>query len=265
MSSTTPTRRSAALVGRFKLWRIQRRLAGNRLLRAFARDYPEAFFVEVGANDGEQEDQLRPFILKREWRGIMVEPVPWIFARLRENYGHLDRVALANVAIADRDGTLPFYHLAEAAEGERVPPWYHTIGSFSREAVLGHANRIRDIERRLVETEVATLTFDSLLARHGVDRVDLLLTDTEGHDWEIIRNVDLAAHRPRLVVYEHYHLPVATREHRAGHMDAAGYDTLEEGFDTFCLRREDDRLTQAFRELEPLVGGVYAEEDGSRA
>jgi FkbM family methyltransferase len=254
-----------SLVGRYKWWRIRRRLAGNRLLRAFAREYPEAFFVEVGANDGQEDDQLRPYILKRAWRGIMVEPVPWIFERLRANYGHLDRVELVNVAIADQDGKLPFYHMAQAAEGERVPPWYHTIGSFSRDAVLGHARQIGDLERRIVETEVPTLRFDSLLARNGAPRVDLLLTDTEGHDWEIIRSIDLAAHRPRLVVYEHYHLPVVTREERRAHMEAAGYDTLEEGFDTFCLRREDDRLDRTFHALKPLVGGVYAEEDGTRA
>jgi len=252
------------VVKRFMYWYVQRRLAGNRLLRAFAREYPEAFFVEVGANDGEAEDQLRPHILKHRWRGIMVEPVPWIFERLRANYGHLERVELANVAIADHDGTLPFYHLAEAAEGEPLPGWYHTIGSFSRDAVLGNARQISDIERRLVETEVPTLTFDSLLARHGAPRVDLVLTDTEGHDWEIIRSIDLATHRPRLVVYEHYHLPVATRDQRTAHMADAGYDTLEEGFDTFCLRRGDDRLDRAFAGLEPFVGGVYAEEDDSR-
>lgn len=254
-----------SLVARVKLWRVRRKLAGRRLLRAFAGAYPEAFFVEIGANDGEEEDQLREHIVRGAWRGIMVEPVPWVYARLRANYGALERVALENVAIADRDGSAPFYHLAEAAPGERLPAWYHTIGSFSRDAVLGSAPHISDIERRLVETEVPTLTFDSLLARHGAPRVDLVLTDTEGHDWEIIRSIDLATHRPRLVVYEHYHLPVATREQRTAHMADAGYDTLEEGFDTFCLRREDDRLDRAFAGLQPFVGGVYAEEDDRRA
>ena len=246
---------------RLRLRRIRHRLAGQRLLRAFARAYPEAFFVEIGANDGTEEDQLRAHIRRRAWRGIMVEPVPWIFEHLRENYGDLDRVQLANVAIGDRDGTLPFFHVAQAAPGESLPSWYHAIGSFSRENVLKHADHIPDIASRLVETQVPTLGFASLLERHGAPQVDLVLIDTEGHDWEIIRTIDLSVHRPRLVIYEHYHLPVATRPERRAHMAAAGYETLEEGFDTFCLRREDDRLQRTFERLRPLVEGVYAEED----
>jgi FkbM family methyltransferase len=254
-----------SLAARVKLWRVRRKLAGRRLLRAFAGAYPEAFFVEIGANDGEEEDQLREHIMRGAWRGIMVEPVPWVYARLRANYGALERVALENVAIADRDGSAPFYHLAEAAPGERLPAWYHTIGSFSRDAVLGHAAQIPGLQERLVETEVPTLTFASLLARHGTPAVDLLLVDTEGHDWAIVRSIDLGAVAPRLLVYEHYHLPAAARDERRAHLEAAGYATLEEGFDTFCLRRAGDALDATFASLEPFVGGVYAEQDGSRA
>lgn len=83
--------------------RLQRRLAGPRILRAFADRYPKAFFVEIGANDGEQHDHLRPLILGEEWRGIMVEPVPYVFERLRQNYDRvLERVTLENSAITKR-------------------------------------------------------------------------------------------------------------------------------------------------------------------
>ena len=83
---------------------VEASVAGPRLLRAFADAYPDAFFVEIGSNDGERSDHLRPFILSRRWSGIMVEPVPYIFERLQRNYGGTDRIVLANLAIADRDG-----------------------------------------------------------------------------------------------------------------------------------------------------------------
>ena len=43
---------------RLRYRRLLARMAGPRLLRRFAEAYPEAFFVEIGANDGEQHDQL---------------------------------------------------------------------------------------------------------------------------------------------------------------------------------------------------------------
>ena len=60
---------------KLKYRRLLARMAGPKLLDAFAQSFPQAFFVEIGANDGEQHDHLRPLILSRRWSGVMVEPV----------------------------------------------------------------------------------------------------------------------------------------------------------------------------------------------
>lgn len=243
--------------GRFRYRRLLRRMAGPKLLRAFAEAYPDAFFVEIGANDGSQHDHLRPFITSGRWRGIMVEPVPFVFARLQSNYAGNARVVCENAAITDRDGRLPFHHLAEASPDEDLPGLYDAIGSFSREAVLAHAHLIPDVEARLVTTEVPTLTFDSLCRRHAVERVDLVVIDTEGHDWEVIRTIDLERHRPRLLVHEHYHLSRADREASRTHLERRGYETMEEGMDTFSLDvTVEDGLTRRWRALEPALPGA---------
>jgi len=247
-----------------KYRRVQRRLAGPKLLRAFAERYESPFFVEIGANDGDHHDHLRPFILSRPWRGIMVEPVPYIFERLVRNYGGIDRVIPANVAIGERDGELPFYHLAEPGpeERERLPDWFDGIGSFSRAAVVSHARAIPDVEERIVEREVPAMTFDSLCRQNAVESVDLVVIDTEGYDWQILQSIDLAAWHPRLVIYEHYHLTPDEQASSRAHLEEAGYETMEEGFDTFCLdASEEDSLTRTWRRLRPAVRAVYAHEE----
>jgi FkbM family methyltransferase len=244
---------------RFRL--LARRLAGTKLIRAFADTHDEAFFVEIGSNDGVQHDFLRPFILERKWRGIMVEPVPYVFARLRDNYGSLGRVELENAAIADHDGTLPFFHLREAGAEERggLPGWYDGIGSFDRDVVASHADHIPDIEDRIVRSEVPALTFESLCRKHDVSELDLVLVDTEGYDFEIVRSIDLAARHPRVLVYEHFHLTAEDRERCAQHVRERGYETMEEGFDTWCLDTgTQDDLTATWRGLRPAVPGVSA-------
>ena len=67
-------------------------------------------------------------------------------------------------------------------------------------------DEIPDVERRVVSIDVPGVTFESLCRTHSVDKVDLILIDTEGYDWQILKTIDLAAVRPRLLVYEHYHL-----------------------------------------------------------
>ena len=248
-----------AVWGNLRYQRVRRRLAAPKLLRAFADAYPRARFVEIGSNDGRKHDQLRPFILRREWRGIMVEPVPHIFERLRENYGGIDRLALENVAIADHDGTVEFFYPAAPAEGEarRLPEWYDGIGSLSREAVLSHAPQIPDLEARLRTAELPCVTFATLLERNGLDRVDLVLVDTEGSDARIVRGLGLAERRPRLLVYEHFHLGPEERAECAAYVRAQGYETMEEGFDTYCLDAgPDDALTRTWRGLRPFIPGV---------
>jgi FkbM family methyltransferase len=244
--------------------RTRRRLAGPKILRAFAGAYPDAFFVEIGANDGDQHDHLRPFLDGGRWRGIMVEPVPYVFERLRANYGSRAAIALENAAIADRDGELPFYHLLEAPDrsAEGLPRWYDGIGSFSREAVLNHAALLPELEDRVVCVPVPCLTFTGLCERHGVERVDLLIVDTEGYDHQILRSIAWAVHRPRLVVYEHYHLSGEDRAQLRAMLTAHGYECKEEGFDTWCLQTEiGDALTRTFRATAPGIPPASVHED----
>jgi FkbM family methyltransferase len=245
------------------LRRLQARLAGPQILEAFAERYPAAFFVEIGANDGEQHDHLRPIIASRPWRGIMVEPVPYVFARLHDNYGGFANIVLENSAIADRDGELPFYHLRQAEDpaAHGLPRWYDGIGSFSKEAVIGHAGLLPDLENRLTCISVPSITFSSLCRKHGVEHVDLLLVDTEGYDHEILRSIDWDSHRPRLVVYEHYHLSGMDRRQLRHDLVSLGYELKEEGFDTWCLRDEGDALSARFRELVPAVPAASAQND----
>lgn len=255
-----------AQLGQLRRRRFERRRAGPKLIKAFADAIPHAFFVEVGANDGEQHDHLRPFILSREWRGIMVEPVPYVFERLRHNYAAVDGVILENAVVGVHDGTLPFYHLVDATDDERrrLPDWYDGIGSLSKEAVLRHAVHIPDIADRLICRAVPSLTFESLCTKHAVEKVDLLVIDTEGYDWELIRHIDFSTHRPQVLVYEHYHLTPQDRLVCSTYLTELGFRIIEEGFDTFCLDvHADSRLQTAWSRARPAVPGVSVHEDDS--
>jgi FkbM family methyltransferase len=246
--------------GLFQTWLDRRRyrkmvarMAGPKLLKQFAAEYPEAFFVEIGANDGHAFDQIRPLLADHDWRGIMVEPVPHVFAQLEQTYADHPNVLCENAAIADRDGRMPFFHFAEAMPEERaaLPEFYDALGSFSRDTVLSHAPEFED---RLVETTVPTLTFDTLLAKHDVDRVDLLVIDTEGYDWEILRRIDFSHWRPRLVLYEHYHLTPKDRDAAQRRLQQRGYETLSEGLDTWAHDRgHEDALAALWDTAVPAL------------
>lgn len=255
--------RARALVSRLQLEAFERRLAAPKILAAFARSYPEAVFVQIGANDGLKHDHLRAHILRRQWNGVLVEPVPYLFDRLAANYDGIERVTLERAAISERDGCLPFFHVLDVSAEQRgaLPEWYDGIGSFSLEAVLRHAHQIPDIEKYVVCSDVPTLSFETLYEKHGLARLDLLAIDTEGHDWEILRRIDFQAHRPRLLMYEHYHLTPAESVDCEAMLRGLGYLIKAEGFDTFCLDPFPDAVTKAFTQAEPAVQRLSIHEE----
>ncbi len=236
---------SGWIVHRLDQRRARRRPTGaSRIedaIEAFAASYPEATVVVVGANDGIKRDPLRPHLLTRDWTSYLLEPVPHVYEALCRNTRWIPGAIPVNVAIADRDGELPFYTVRPPGPGETVWPWYDALGSFDREVVLSHHELIPDIEQRLVTTTVPAVTFDRFVAEHGIDHLDLLLIDTEGHDFEVLSQVDLDALAPAMVVYEHHHLRPDVRRRAEDLLHRAGYRTLAEGLDTMAVRMGEDR------------------------
>lgn len=211
------------------------RARGPRLIAAFARRYPHASFVQVGSNDGRKHDPLHDSLRRAEWSGVMVEPVAYVFERLRTNYGGMPRIRLENVAIAQQAGTLPFWHLAKADDPRHLPSWYDELGSFRKEVILTNRHLIPDIDSRLRCTEVECLTFNQLCERNALEHLDLVHVDTEGYDFEIVKSIDLTHMRPLLLIYEHKHLSRDDRAACEGRMRAAGYRLYAEKDDTWCI------------------------------
>jgi FkbM family methyltransferase len=224
-----------------------------RILHSFASTYPQAFFIQVGTNDGVELDPLATFVREFDWRGIMVEPVPYIFERLRRNVAGLGGITLENVAIADTDGRRPFYTVEEVKDPEResLPSSYDAIGSFHRDSLLSFRNSIPDIEDRIVRIEVPCLSFETLCRKHGVGELDLLLIDVEGYDGQLLRSIDFSTWRPRMLIFEHEHLPDAEREMCYSLLEEQGYELLALGLDTWCLLHSeaDDGLSASWREV----------------
>lgn len=224
-----------------------------RILHAFAGAYPQATFLEIGANDGKRFDPLAGFVADGAWSGLMIEPVPYVFERLEENFRDNDRVAVANVAIADRSGTRSFYFVAEQVDDSQgvAIGWYDTIGSFDRDHLFKHAALIPNLEQRIERIEVPCRTIEQVCADHGIDNPDLVMIDVEGFDAEVVSSIDFHRIRPRLLIYEHHHLSAETRSECETRLRDLGYGLLEDGLDTWCLDlRIDDDLAARWNRIE---------------
>ena len=73
------------------------------------------FFIQIGAHDGKTNDYIYPVARELGWRGILVEPIPYLFERLVENYQGSQGLIFENVALAEQIGQKWIYRLKNPA------------------------------------------------------------------------------------------------------------------------------------------------------
>ena len=216
-------------------------------------------FVQIGANDGVRSDPLYRLILRDGWEGVLVEPVPALFARLCET--HRDRANLTplNAAVAPEPGARPFFHLPEADD---LPEWANGLGSFLEDSLLTHADEIPDIADRVERIEVPCVTYRQIVEERGWDGVDLVHSDTEGFDFEIVKALDLDRFPPGLLLFEWVHLSPADRAACRTLLAGAGYELLAGHWDAVALRHPGgapDALAAAWGRLRGQLAKYNAD------
>jgi len=162
-------------------------------------------FVQIGAMDGVSFDDFHGYVRMYAWAGLLVEPMPWHFERLRTAYARLDpdgtRYRFERAAIAEADGTVRMLAIdPTAVDDGRVAacfggmsaiwPPRNGLASEGDAAVVAAWGRV---------IEVPALSLATLVARHDVRCIDVLCIDAEGWDARILRQLDVSRWRPLVI------------------------------------------------------------------
>jgi len=196
---------------------------------------PSVFFVQVGSNDGKQGHPLHALIKSHHhWRGIFIEPVGFLLARLKRNYGNDPRFIFEQIAISPTQGAAEFFYVSEEAQtalGDSLPYWHDQVGSFDRQ----HIEQSLDgkLTPYIVSELIPTKSLSAVFYKHGVKTVDVLHVDTEGHDYTLLTTIDFAACKPTVILFEHKHLSRSDVKRAASLLKVNGYR---------CMRFKDDTL-----------------------
>ena len=172
-----------------------------------------SFFIQIGAHC-DLDDPVRTLAVRQHWSGILVEPVGYIFKKLRRNYSHVPQFKCLNVAVSDERGRMPIYYVDEkAAAALGLPSWFDKTSSLNRKHVAKHFGP--EIDAFISSRDIPCMTLPDLLKENDVGRIDLLHIDAEGLDYRILRQLDFSRYRPRAILYERIHLSL--EDHAAAH------------------------------------------------
>ena len=150
------------------------------------------FFIEVGANDGKYLDPLYPYIIKNNWSGILIEPNHIVFEELKHNYKDTNNLFFENCIVSDKSGMVDFYY-----NGDNITTLHNTLS-------YNYAKNNFKEDLKIVPT--LSLTFDDLIQKYDVKKVDVLMTDVEGYDLDLLKTFPFNNVKPKVIISEHSHL-----------------------------------------------------------
>ncbi len=153
----------------------------------------------VGAHDG---SKLDGYIRDVANMGtvLLVEPVPFLFERLRERFGGHPRIRLRNCAVSTKDGEAEFTAPTQSANS--VVAFADQLGSLLPDHAVAHAS---GMSRHLEVIRVQALTFATLMTTEQISSIDVLMTDTEGMDAELLPTFPFSAVMPKNIIFEFKH------------------------------------------------------------
>jgi len=154
------------------------------LLRVFAGQ-SNGFYIDIGASHPVYDNVSFAFYL-RGWRGITVEPNPWL-AQLSEAVRPRD--ARVQTLVGEQPGEAAYYLVED----------FHGLST----TVASHALAARtEFGKASQAMTVPVTTLRALCEKHAPRTIDFLKIDVEGAEREVLAGNDWQRFRPRVVLAE---------------------------------------------------------------
>lgn len=137
------------------------------------RNSPAVIF-DVGANDGRWSVALQRVLRNSGNRYFLFEPAEYCFAGLEKSKAALPEATIINAAISDRNG-IAVLHLPKEPSGL---------------ASLHQRTDVSVVQHEYRQVEVPAITLDTVADSLGIEVIDLLKMDIEGHELAALRGAE---------------------------------------------------------------------------
>ena len=120
---------------------------------------------------------------------ILIEPVPYLFNKLKENYKQYSNIIFLNIAISDYNGLIDLYVPSNKNDFLILKNDALQLSPFSSECIVD-------------KIYVPCKTLNTLIKEYNITQIDYLYTNTEGHDYDILMDLNILLIRPKNIVFE---------------------------------------------------------------
>jgi len=196
--------------------------------------------IQIGSHVGDTSNDPIFNIVDNNTNLILVEPVPYLFEQLKKNYNKKfenNNIIFINKAVSNFIGEIEMTIPSEKNDYSKLPFWASQLASVNSEHATGHIDSLL-VEKIIVETT----TINQIVKEYNIKQIDLLHTDTEGHDYTIIMNYNFEI-KPNKIMFENKHMDglfkrgIKYRE-LLNKLSSLGYKLIEQNSEDTTLKLE---------------------------
>ena len=158
--------------------------------------------LNIGSMDGVMFDEMIGYTNMYNFNVLYVEPIPYLFDRLKSNIG--DVGLFENSAISDYDGEIEMMTIdKEVIDSGLIHSCFYGMSAvYPPKNGLGSEFDRPTVEKYGKLIKVPCITFETLMNRHTLNNFDIVKIDAEGHDFKIFKQIDLKKYSPKVIRLE---------------------------------------------------------------
>jgi len=181
------------------------------------------FVLNIGAMDGVMFDEMHGYTTMYNFKGLYVEPIPYVFDKLKKNIA-TDNL-FENCAITDYNGEIEMIMIdPEAIDNGLVHNCFYGMSAVypPRNGLGSEYDRVTTEKYGRI-VKVPCMTFETLLSKHNITNFDVVKMDAEGHDYKIFKQIDLNKYKPKVIRLEWINLTKEEYAHTIDILDKHDY------------------------------------------
>ena len=159
--------------------------------------------IQIGSHIGNSVNDPIFSKVSKDSKLILVEPVPFIFKKLKKNYNKFfpnNNFVFINKAVSNKIGEITLTIPSERNDFSKQPFWASQLASVNSSHIFKHIPSLLTDE-----IVVPCTTLNQIIDEYNITELDLLHTDTEGHDYDILMDFNFKI-KPKIIQFEHKHM-----------------------------------------------------------
>jgi len=165
------------------------------------KDYNYKYIIQIGSHIGNTPNDFLYNNINPNFKYIMIEPVPYLFNKLKENYKLYNNITFLNIAISNHDGFIDLYIPSEKNDFTKLVYYTNQLASTNKEHITTFVP-----ECIVDKINIECKTLNTIIKDYNIKEIEYLYSDTEGHDYDILMNLDLSLIRPKNIIFENKHM-----------------------------------------------------------